>query len=79
MSQRTRYSDEPVEMEVVEDFLPPPEELAPRAEAEETVEVTIALSRSTVGFFKQHARRTGTSYQRMIRRVLDLYAAHYNS
>ena len=74
MSKRIRYSDEPVEMEVMEDFLPPPEDLVPK---EETVKVTIGLSRSSVAFFKQHARRTGTPYQKMIRRVVDLYAAHY--
>ena len=74
MSKRIRYTDEPMEMEVVSDFLPPPEELVPR---QETVKVTISLNKPTVDFFKRRARKTRTPYQRMIRRVLDLYVSRY--
>ena len=74
MSKRIRYTDEPMELQVVEDFLPPPEDLVRR---ESTLKVTIGLSKPTVEFFKREARRNGTRYQRMIRRVLDLYAARY--
>lgn len=54
--------------------LPPPEELgAPR----DDVKITIALSRRSVAFFKDQARRRKTKYQRMIRELVDRYAAHF--
>jgi predicted DNA binding CopG/RHH family protein len=75
MSRRIRYTDEPMgEPRVVKDFLPPPSRLALR---EDTVKVTISLSRASVSFFKRQARAHGTSYQRMIRRLIDLYASQY--
>lgn len=69
--RRISYTDEPMELEAVKDFLPPPKDLVRR---EDTLKVTIGLSSPTVEFFKREARRNGTRYQRMIRRVLDLYA-----
>ncbi len=76
MKKRTKYTDEPIgKVRVVRDFLPPPEELAFR---EEAVKVTLALSRRSVEFFKAEAARHGTQYQKMIRRLLDRYAAHYS-
>ena len=75
MSRRIRYTDEPMgEPRVVKDFLPPPSRLALK---EDTVKVTISLSRASVSFFKRQARAHGTSYQRMIRRLIDLYASQY--
>ena len=78
MKNKINYSDGPIEeVRVVEDFLPPPEELAFR---EETVKVTIALSKASVEFFKREARKRHTPYQKMIRRLLDAYtAAHLES
>jgi len=78
MSKRIKYTDEPLgRVKVVRDFLPPPAELAFR---EEGVKVTIALSKRSVDFFKREARKHGTQYQRMIRRLLDDYArAHSRS
>lgn len=74
MSKRIRYTDEPIRAEVVPDFLPPPEQLAVN---EDGVKVTISLSRRSVDFFKAAAERNQTSYQRMIRRLLDTYADRY--
>ena len=75
MSGRIKYSDEPLgDLKVVPDFLPPPEDLVFR---EEGVKVTIALSKRSVEFFKNEARKHGTQYQRMIRRLLDAYAEHH--
>ena len=75
MNARIKYSDEPVgPLEVVDDFLPPPEELA---FAEDTVKVTISLSRESVDFFKAEAKKHNTQYQRMIRRLLDAYTRAY--
>ena len=71
MNGKISYSDEPIgEVEIVADTLPSPEELAFR---EDTVKVTISLSRSSVEFFKVEARKHGTPYQKMIRRLLDVY------
>lgn len=50
--------------------LPTVAELAAR---EETVKVTITLSRNAVEFFKHEARARRTQYQKMIRRLLDEY------
>lgn len=73
MSKRIKYSDEPLgRIKVVEDFLPPPSELVLR---EDTEKVTIVLSRRSVDFFRREAKRNGVQYQRMIRALLDRYAA----
>ena len=61
-------------VKVISDFFPSPKELALK---DETVKVTIALSKSSVDFFKTEARRHHTQYQKMIRRLLDEYAAHH--
>ena len=74
MKKRIHYANEPMELEVMEDFLPPPSELVLK---QDTVKVTIGLSKPTVEFFKARARQNHTQYQRMIRRLLDLYVARY--
>ena len=74
MKSKIKYTNELLDMEVVEDFLPPPEDLIPK---EDTVKVTIGLSRPTIEFFKTRARQNHTQYQKMIRRLLDLYAARF--
>ena len=75
MKKKIDYTDEPIgAVKVVQDFLPSPDKLVFR---EDTVKVTMALSRDSVEFFKQEARKHHTSYQTMIRRLLDLYATHY--
>ncbi len=76
MKKRIRYTNEPVELEVIDDFLPPPDKLSLR---EEKIKVTITLSKTSVDFFKKHARKHRAPYQRMIRRVLDRYVNHYKS
>jgi predicted DNA binding CopG/RHH family protein len=58
---------------VIDDFLPSPSELVFN---EEQVKVTIGLSKASVIFFKSQARKHHTQYQKMIRRLLDLYVAH---
>ena len=74
MKNRITYTNEPLEMAVVADFLPPPDQLVLK---QDTVKVTIGLSKPTVDFFKARARQNHTQYQKMIRRLLDLYAARY--
>jgi hypothetical protein len=75
MSRRIRYSDEPLgDLRVVPDFLPPPAALAFR---DPGTKITISLSRRSVEFFKDEARKHRTQYQRMIRSLLDAYVAHH--
>lgn len=74
VASRIRYSDEPIEARVIQDFLPPPEALAFR---EEGVKVTIALSKKSVEFFKSEAAKHHTQYQRMIRKLIDTYVDTY--
>jgi hypothetical protein len=75
MKRTANYTDEPMgRLEVVEDFLPPPDRLVFK---EDEVKVTISLSKHSVDFFKAHAARSKVSYQKMIRRLLDAYAVHY--
>lgn len=71
MSWRTKYANEPMKVgKRVKDFLPPPEALAFK---EDSVKVTITLSKSSVDFFKREASRHNTPYQKMIRNLLDAY------
>ena len=73
MSVKTKYTDEDLgELQVIPDFLPSPEELAFK---EDTVKVTISLSKGSVDFFKKEAKKHKTQYQKMIRRLLDAYSA----
>jgi predicted DNA binding CopG/RHH family protein len=59
----------------IDDFLPPPEELVI---PQETVKVTISLSKSSVDFFKHQAKRYHIKYQRMIRQLVDRYVVRYS-
>lgn len=74
MKKKIKYTDEPLgDVRVIDDFLPSPAELAFN---EEQVKVTIGLSKNSVDFFKKQAKKNHTQYQKMIRRLLDLYVAH---
>ena len=74
MKTKIKYTDEPLgDVRVVNDFLPSPEELALK---DETVKITISLTRRSVDFFKKEAELHNTQYQRMIRNLLDEYVAH---
>jgi predicted DNA binding CopG/RHH family protein len=75
MKKKIRYTDEHIgRVKVISDFLPSPEELALK---DETVKVTIALSKTSVDFFKNEAKKYNTQYQKMIRRLLDEYTARH--
>ena len=75
MRAKTKYSDEALgDLEVIDDFLPSPDELAFK---DETVKVTISLSKSSVQFFKEKAEEHDTPYQKMIRKLLDSYVEKY--
>jgi predicted DNA binding CopG/RHH family protein len=71
MKKTINYTDEPMgDLKVVNDFLPSPQELAFK---EDTVKVTIALSKSSIKYFKRVATKYHVPYQKMIRRLLDEY------
>lgn len=73
MKRSISYTDEPTgEIREIKDFLPPPSELVFK---EDTVKVTLGLSRRSVDFFKKEAKKHETQYQKMIRRLLDLYVS----
>ncbi|MCK5544003.1 MAG: CopG family transcriptional regulator [Desulfobulbaceae bacterium] len=75
--KKIKYTDEPLgEVRIVDDFLPPPENLIFK---DENLKVTITLSKSSIDFFKKAAKKNHTQYQKMIRRLLDLYAAHHST
>ncbi len=63
------------ELKRIDDFLPPPKELAIK---EDTVMVTLRLSEKSVEFFKQQAKKYHTKYQKMLRFLVDRYAERYS-
>ena len=77
MKRKTKDSNMPSGKLIrVKDFLPSPEELVT---TEKTVKVTIALKKKSVEFFKHKAGQYHTKYQKMIRELVDKYAAQYLS
>ncbi len=74
MKSRIKYTEEPMgELKIIKDFLPTPDQLVLK---EENVKITISLKKSSVAFFKEQAKKHKTSYQKMIREVVDWYASH---
>ncbi|MHB8483947.1 MAG: ribbon-helix-helix domain-containing protein [Nitrospiria bacterium] len=75
MKSKIKYTEEPMgQLKVIEDFLPPPSRLVLK---EENVKVTISLKKESVEFFKKEAKKNHTSYQKMIRQVIDWYSTHF--
>ena len=75
MKTKIKYTDEPLgKLRIVDDFLPPPEDLLFK---QENVKITITLSKESVDYFKNEAKKHNTQYQKMIRRLLDLYTAYH--
>lgn len=81
MRKKTAYksttadlTDAILSSERIEDFLPSPELLVKK---EDNVKITISLSKSSVDFFKEKAKKAGIPYQVMIKTVIDRYSSHY--
>lgn len=73
MKKKIKYNDEKIgKVEVVKDFLPKPEELVFK---EDTVKVTLNLSKASIEFFKEVAKKHGSQYQKVIRNLLDRYTS----
>ena len=76
MKRNQKYTNEPLgRLKIVEDFLPPPDQLVLK---EEGVKVTLSLSRRSVDFFKAHAAASNVPYQRMIRSLVDGYVDRHS-
>jgi predicted DNA binding CopG/RHH family protein len=60
-------------LNVVDDFLPPPGQVF----KEDNIKVTLALKKLSVEFFKKEAKKHHTSYQKMIRQLVDWYTSHH--
>jgi len=70
MSATIKYQNKSINPKVVRDFLPPPEELIYR---EEDVKINIILSKSSIEFFKEEAKKQHTKYKLIIRHLIDAY------
>ena len=72
MKNTTTDPAEPIgNVTIVEDFLPPPEQLVPK---KNTVRVTMEFTKESIEFFKREAQKHNASYQAMIRNLVDIYA-----
>jgi predicted DNA binding CopG/RHH family protein len=77
MSKKIKYTNEPLMMgERVADFLPPPSRLVKK---EQTVKVTLDLTKKSVAFFKHQAAKQSVPYQRMLRSLIDIYAERHET
>ena len=76
MKKKIKYSNGEIgRVEVIKDFLPKPEDLVFK---EDTVKVTLNLSKSSIAFFKEVAQKHGSQYQKVIRNLLDRYTSHFS-
>ena len=83
MSKQIKYKNAPKEVadsiirsSIIDDFLPPPEELVFMEESER---ITLNLSKSSLEFFRKKATELGIPYQRMIKRIVDMYARKFEA
>jgi hypothetical protein len=75
MKSKIKYTDEPKgTLKVITDFLPPPDQLVLK---EDNIKVTLTLKKSSIEFFKKEAKKHHTSYQKMIRQLVDWYTSHH--
>ncbi len=83
--ETAHYEDDPFELgaiddaqliEVVQDFLPRPEELVFKHQGRK---VTIMLDEKSIAFFKAQAEQLQVPYQRMIRNLLSEYVERHQA
>lgn len=73
MKRRTASADEPQgRLRAVRDDLPPPQALVPH---EDSVPVTISLSREAAEFYRVEAAKAGLPVHRFLRRMLESWRA----
>ncbi|CAN2046005.1 CopG family transcriptional regulator [Candidatus Magnetomoraceae bacterium gMMP-13] len=81
MKQKIIYRDAPNDVDlnnakIIKDFLPPPEQLVFK---ENTVKVTLSLTKSSVDFFKKEAKKYGVDYHKMLQNLIDQSVNAYSS
>ena len=77
MKKKIKYTNEHLgKLEVVSDFLPSPDELVLK---DNTIKVTLNLSKTSVEFFKQLAKKNNIQYQKVIRKLLDQYTSRFSN
>ncbi|MCL2218874.1 MAG: CopG family transcriptional regulator [Chitinispirillia bacterium] len=59
---------------IIEDFLPPPEELVFKRPK---VKITMAMNSGTIDILKTYAKKHNVKYQTMINEIVDRYAQRY--
>ncbi len=70
--QRVEYTKGEIgAVNIVKDFLPHASELVLK---DDSVKVTLSLSRRSIEFFKREAKKQHVPYQKMIRALVDGYA-----
>ena len=75
MKKKIKYSEGEIgKVEIIKDFLPLPKDLVLK---NDSVKITISLSKDSVEFFKAQASANHIPYQKMIKNLLDKYADHY--
>lgn len=76
MKKKINYTNEKIgKIKIIKDFLPKPEDLILK---EETVKVTLNLSKASIDFFKNLAKKHDSQYQKVIRTLLDNYTSIYS-
>lgn len=55
---------------IVDDFLPPPEQLVPK---KNTVRLTLDFTKESIEFLEREAQSQDASYEVMIRKLVDVY------
>ena len=73
MKRRTASADEPQgRLRALKDDLPPPQDLVPH---EDSVQVGVALGREAAEFYRLEAAKAGLPVHRLLRRLLESWAA----
>ncbi|HMB95847.1 MAG TPA: hypothetical protein VKK61_07385 [Tepidisphaeraceae bacterium] len=74
MKKRIKYTDEPMKLRLIPDFLPPPNQLRVKTSR---VKVTLEVARESLDFYKTHTRGGRAEYRRMMEQLLDFYASRH--
>jgi hypothetical protein len=74
MKKQVQYTDEPIQMRLIKDFLPSPDQLAIKGRR---VKVSVEMAQSSLDFFRQQAGKNKMPAKNMIGALLDTYATQY--
>jgi hypothetical protein len=76
MRKRDKFEDAPKgEVTIIDDFLPPPSQLA--REGEDTIEITVEYTRLSIELLIEEAEEAHVSYQYLLRALVDEHAEQY--